>query len=68
MLASDPAGALLVYPSGQGKPARVPLLEGKTSTTPVEPVGLSRTLHGDIAVTDAHGGRILVLPASSLLR
>lgn len=67
VVASDPAGALIVYPSGAGAPMRVPLLVGGQSATAAEPIGLADASHGNILVTDAQGGRLLVVSSQILL-
>lgn len=53
--ATDPSGALLVYPRGGGIATRHTL----TGAGPVQPLGLSLAANGEIIVVDAKGGRLL---------
>jgi len=59
LVASDPSGALIDYPRAGGAPERLPLTAG---AQPVEPLGLAPLAQGRILVTDARGGRLLVVP------
>ena len=65
LIVSDPTGALTVYTARGGQPARVPLAASGQSAT-VEPIGLSTAQPGTILVTDARGGRLLLIPLSKL--
>jgi DNA-binding beta-propeller fold protein YncE len=61
VLASDPAGSLLLYPRGSGAPTRVLLrLSGQASGS-VTPLGLSLLRSGKVLVTDNGHNRLLIL-------
>jgi DNA-binding beta-propeller fold protein YncE len=66
LVASDPAGALVVYRHGDRTPARFPFQQGGQGRTQVEPVGLALGPHGTLLVTDAQGGTVLLVPLADL--
>ncbi len=66
LVATDPAGALVVYQRGNRTPVRLPLQEGNQSRTRIEPVGLALGPHGTLLVTDTQGGTVLLVPLSDL--
>ncbi len=61
VVASDPAGALVVYPATGGTPTRLPLHMPGQPLSPVSPLGLSRLSDGAILVSDDTGNRLLVV-------
>ncbi len=64
LLASDPGGALLIYPANGGTPTRLPLRVPGQPLSPVQPLGLSRLSNGDILVTDGIDNRLLIVTLS----
>ncbi len=61
LVASDPTGALVVYPATGGTPTRRPLRVPGQPLSPVSPLGLSRLSDGAILVSDDTGNRLLVV-------
>lgn len=59
ILASDPAGALLIYPLGNAPPIRQSLQLSGRGGGFIRPLGISLTSDGNVLVTDNLGNRLL---------